>query len=232
LWAETKQKEAAVRLDGERYAILSHEENNPAYSDDEGYPEWTILKLFRYYPDQKIGAGVEPHYHDMDEFWLFIDGRGEAWLDGVVHPVNPGTFVFTPRGVLHRFQMFTNFRNCAIATPHVGDKHKKHLVPEVDGPPIKSGEGMVVPAEESRGAIDNPTGRFPLTELRVVRDRSSAANATIDATEYWLSLDGFLKVDVDGVNVRLGTGDLAILRGGARRSVTATDAAVYAFARE
>jgi mannose-6-phosphate isomerase-like protein (cupin superfamily) len=221
-----------VRLDGERFAIFSHAENNPAYSDDEVYPEWTVLKLFRYYPDQVRGAGVEPHYHDMDEFWLFVDGTGEAWLDGVVHPVKPGTFVFTPRGVVHRFQMFNDFRNCAIATPHVGQMRKKHILVDVDGPPEKSGEGMVVPAELGRGKIANPEGRFPLSELRVVRDQASASKAKIDATEYWLALDGHLDVEVDGLSVRLGTGDIAILRAGATRSVSAADAEVYGFARE
>jgi mannose-6-phosphate isomerase-like protein (cupin superfamily) len=221
-----------MRLDGNRYAIFSHADNNPAYSDDEVYPEWTVLKLFRYYPDQLRGAGVEPHYHDMDEFWLFVDGTGEAWLDGVVHPVNPGTFVFTPRGVVHRFQMFNDFRNCAIATPHVGQKRKKHILVDVDGAPEKSGDGMVVSAEASRGVINNPTGRFPLSELRVVRDHWSAPEATIDATEYWLALDGHLDVVVDGLSVRLSTGDIAILKAGATRAVSATDADVFGFAKE
>ena len=26
--------------------------------------------------------GVEPHYHDADEVWIFAYGRGEAWIDG------------------------------------------------------------------------------------------------------------------------------------------------------
>jgi len=220
-----------MRFETATCAILSREDNNPAYWDDDVYPEWTVLRLFRYFPGQVIGAGVEPHYHDCDEIWLFIDGVGEAWLDGEPQVVKPGTFVFTPQGVVHRFQMFSDFRNAALRTRLVGQRRGVHLIPETHGAPVKTGDGLVVPAEAGTGPIVHPQDRFPLSELRVSRGAAAAALETISSTEYWLAIDGRLSVDVDGTTIQLASGDLAILRAGATRSV-AGEPGVHGFARE
>lgn len=220
-----------MRFESNTYVVLSREENNPAYWDDEVYPDWATLKLFRYFPDQRIGCGVEPHYHDCDEIWMFIDGRGEAWLDGQSHAVEPGTFVFTPRGVVHRFQMFSDFRNCALRTELVGKRRPIHIIPEEHGAPEKSGDALVVPVAAGTGRIQDASDRFPLAELRVSRGEARVDRSTVEATEYWLAIDGRLTLEVNGTRLSLGTGDLAILRRGAERSVLG-DAAAHGYARE
>ena len=56
-------------------------------------PEWTAIGTFIHHPLEKRGAGVEPHYHDADEVWIFRSGDGEAWIDGKVYEVTPNTTV-------------------------------------------------------------------------------------------------------------------------------------------
>ncbi|MBI2506335.1 MAG: cupin domain-containing protein, partial [Candidatus Latescibacteria bacterium] len=99
-----------------RYVIRSQNANQ-IYWEQGVYPAWTRLSAFRSIPSQKQGAGVEPHYHDNDELWLFLSGHGEVWLDGQSMPITPGTAIYTPMGAVHRFQMFTEFDNAAIVTP-------------------------------------------------------------------------------------------------------------------
>ena len=41
--------------------------SNDVYWEQEIYPAWTPLRTYRPFPNQKRGAGVEPHYHDGDE---------------------------------------------------------------------------------------------------------------------------------------------------------------------
>ena len=103
-------------LDGANYHIRSNN-SNVHYWEQDVYPRWTPMRVFRPIPDQKRGAGVEPHYHDNDEFWFFTSGYGEAWLNDKVYKITPNTIVYTPMGVVHRFQMFTEFDNLAIITP-------------------------------------------------------------------------------------------------------------------
>jgi mannose-6-phosphate isomerase-like protein (cupin superfamily) len=221
-----------MRIESETYAILSHEENNPAYWADDVYPTWATMKLFRYIPGQRIGNGVEPHYHDCDEIWLFLDGRGEAWLDGgPPQPIRPGTFVFTPRGVVHRFQMFTNFANAALRTELLGEKRGTHLIPEIHGAPTPSGTGFVVSAEEAIGEVPDRERRSPLSELRIGRGEPKADRELISATEYWVAMEGRLNVIVDGFSIGLGSGDIAILRAGADRAVSG-DSGIYGYARQ
>ena len=39
---------------------------------------------------------IEPHYHDCDEFWLLIEGDGEAWMDNRVYQYTANTAVYNP----------------------------------------------------------------------------------------------------------------------------------------
>jgi mannose-6-phosphate isomerase-like protein (cupin superfamily) len=221
-----------MRIESDTYTILSHEENNPEYWTDDVYPDWAVMKLFRFIPGQRIGCGVEPHYHDCDEIWIFLDGRGEAWLDGgPAQPIAPGTFVFTPRGVVHRFQMFTAFGNAALRTELLGEKRGTHLIREIHGDPTPTGTGIVVSHEESLGQMPDPDRRSPLSELRIDRRAAKADRETISATEYWVAMEGRLTVTVDGFSIGLGEGDIAILRAGADRSVSGAPGA-FGFARE
>jgi mannose-6-phosphate isomerase-like protein (cupin superfamily) len=221
-----------VRIEGDSYIFLSHEENNPRYWADDDYPTWATMKLFRYMPSHVIGSGVEPHYHDCDEVWVFPDGRGEAWLDGgPAQPIAPGTFVYTPRGVVHRFQMFTPYSTFSLRTEMQGEKRGTHLIPEFHGKPtVVTGKGWVVSGEEAVGEMPDPARRSPLSDLRVVRG-PAAERGTVAATEYWVNIEGRLTVTVDGFAIGLGMGDIAILRAGADRAVSGPPG-FYGFARE
>jgi len=223
-----------MRCDGLKYTILSAAVNNPTYVDDEIYPDWAMLKLFRYFPGQGIGTGVEPHYHDWDEIWLFIDGHGEVSLDGRVPPITPGSVVYTPKGPVHRFQMFTDFGNAALRSRLEGQKRPIHIIESVHGPAIRTVKGFVIQGDENAGSFPDRGSRCPLTELRVVSrpDGFRSGRAVLEVTEYWLAIDGGMRVAVDDVTVLLDSGDLAILGPGASRETSADASVLYGYARE
>ena len=64
------------------YMILSANANTPYWEHWEAqpYPQWAALTGIAHLPVAP-GFSVEPHYHDCDEFWLLIEGDGEAWMD-------------------------------------------------------------------------------------------------------------------------------------------------------
>ncbi|MEW6750543.1 MAG: cupin domain-containing protein [Candidatus Latescibacterota bacterium] len=207
---------------------------NQVYWEQGVYPPWTRLSAFRAFPGQQRGAGVEPHYHDNDEVWLFLSGHGEVWLDGQVHAVTPGTVVYTPMGAVHRFQMFTDFDNVALVTPLERQRRAAHLLVERDGPPQRTVSGFVVPGAQNRGPFAQPGSRCPLTELRAVELRPGQAveGAAPDANEHWIVLEGCVHLQVEGLHAELGAQDLALLRAGARRQLDSTSGARLALARE
>lgn len=83
-------------LRGDRHVIVS-ESVNRGYWTSGHYPEaWTRVSVFKRYDPEPKGSGVEPHYHDGDEFWLFAEGEGEVWLGDRAHPITPNTAVYTP----------------------------------------------------------------------------------------------------------------------------------------
>ena len=66
--------------------------------------------MFRLVPDRREPWGPEPHYHDVEEYWLFVYGFGEVGLGAAKYEVAPNSVVFTPPGVVHRFHMWTPSR--------------------------------------------------------------------------------------------------------------------------
>jgi mannose-6-phosphate isomerase-like protein (cupin superfamily) len=220
-------------LSGSRYMIRSQNANQ-IYWEQGVYPPWAALSTFRSIPGQQRGAGVEPHYHDNDEIWLFLTGNGEVWLDGQSSAITPGTVVYTPMGAVHRFQMFTGFDSVAMVTPLERQKRAVHLLVEDAGPPVPTVPGFVVPGDQNQGPFARPGPRCPLGELRPVAlaKGQSIAHAPAAANEYWLVLSGMVRLQVDGVDVELGQEDLALLKAGAVRRLQAPEGAVLALARE
>lgn len=49
----------------------------------------------------EIGEEVHP---DTDQILLFVEGKGEAVLEGAVSPVGPDRLVFVPAGTRHNFR--------------------------------------------------------------------------------------------------------------------------------
>jgi mannose-6-phosphate isomerase-like protein (cupin superfamily) len=50
-------------------------------------------------PGEEIGEET----HDGDQILLFVDGEGEAVLEGEPEPVRPADVVFVPAGTVHNF---------------------------------------------------------------------------------------------------------------------------------
>ncbi len=54
------------------------------------------------------GSGPPVHVHELeDEAFLVLEGRYEIGLDGERHLAEPGTLVFSPRGIAHEFRNIT-----------------------------------------------------------------------------------------------------------------------------
>lgn len=208
--------------------------NRSEYWGENLHPEWAALRMMRHFPGQRTGAGVEPHYHDADEFWLFLSGRGEVWLDGQSSPITPNTLVYTPMGVVHRFQMFTDFANVPAVTRLERGKRPIHILPDVHGPPVPTVPGFVVQGQDNHGPIIDRGSRCPLSEMRMVTLQAGSRLDETDLarTEYWLVLDGVAQIGIDNLQVNLTNGDLAIVRQGGRRQLRSDVGCCVALARE
>lgn len=197
------------------YMIRSQNSNN-IYWEQGIYPDWTALNAFRHFPNQRIGTGVEPHYHDNDEFWFFTAGYGEVWVDGQRFEVTPNTLVYTPMGAVHRFQMFTDYENNAIVTRLERQKRSIHLLVEKAGPPVPTAPGFVVPGDRNNGPFSNRGVRCPLSEFRLLTfDTGEAADKTcLSRNTHWLVIGGTIHLTIDGLEIELSQDDLALARAG------------------
>ena len=210
-------------LRGDRFEIRSQNSNMGVLEQNE-FPGWTALNCLRVFPTTPRGHGVEPHYHDSDEIWLFRSGRGEVWVGDRKWQVTPNTAVYTPMGVVHRFQMFEPYENTAIVTPMEGRKRAVHILVEEEGPPVPAGEGFVVPGEENRGRLADTGERCPLSEFREIHfdaGETLAAEGALPANEHWLVSGGEIELSVDGTQAVLVEEDAALMKAGAVRAVRA-----------
>ena len=199
--------------------------SNQTYWEQGVFPEWTALNCYRHFPDGGTGTGVEPHYHDNDEIWLFTAGHGEVRLDGVRHEITPNTLVYTPMGCVHQFQMFTPYENNAIVTDLERKQRPLHLTVEEYGPPEPTVPGFVVPGDRNTGPIQDPGPRCPIAEWRLQRreDINALMTAELRQHEHWMVLEGALRVAIDDREMSLHQGDIALLRAGVTRQVSAED---------
>lgn len=220
-------------IENQHYMIRSGNSNN-IYWEQGIYPDWTAVSAFRHFPDQQIGTGVEPHYHDNDEMWLFTAGRGEVWLDDQRFEITPNTLVYTPIGVVHRFQMFTGYENNAIVTRLERQKRPIHILVEESGPPVPTVPGFIVPGDSNTGPIPNRGSRCPLSEWRAVTFGASEGidEAPLTCNEHWLVVGGTIDLTVDGLELELSNEDLALLKAGAVRKISSTQGARAILARE
>ena len=200
------------------YMILS-QSSNTHYWEQDRFPAWSRFVAIRHFPEQRIGSGVEPHYHDCDESWLFSAGTGAVWLDDQRFAITPNTLVYTPMGVVHHFQMHTNGENNAFVTRLERQKRPIHILVEQDGPPEKTVPGFVVAGAQNSGPILNPGPRCPFAELRMVTLAAGEAVAPgqLPTNEHWLVCDGVLHLALDNREIELYQGDLALLRAGVVR---------------
>ena len=217
----------------DRYMIRSQNDNT-IYWEQDIYPDWTALRAYRHFPNGMPGTGVEPHYHDNDELWLFTAGYGEVWLDGDRYDITPQTLVYTPMGCVHRFQMFTAYENNAIVTPIERQRRPTHVTVEQSGSPIPTVPGFVVPGACNAGPIVDPGTRCPLSEWRLMTlaEGASVEEISLAVNEHWLVMTGSIALGLEGWEVELTPHDIALLRAGTRRWISSRGGARVIVARE
>jgi mannose-6-phosphate isomerase-like protein (cupin superfamily) len=115
----------AVRTTAEVMRIAGH------------WSETTILTLFQVRPDK----GLELHYHDGDEYWIFFRGRGRAVSEGVEYELGPGDMVATGMGHEHGMPPTTELVEAvAFETALYGQRRRGHLHREEHGVPVPARE--------------------------------------------------------------------------------------------
>ena len=213
------------------------------------YPTWSELNVFRLFPNHSSGQGVEPHFHDGDEYWLFLGGVGEVWLGDKVHPVLHNSIVYTPAGVVHRHQMFTPASVVAAVTTLRGrgrDGHLQLFQQDYGNPPYIRLEGSRSPVDDevvdrqssgngfARSGSDNTSaaGRLPsgpLAELRCLDGGDVAwldSPSTLESNQFLVVVSGSAKVLHQDAIVELGEGDVALIGSGSTATVHIPDNAV------
>jgi mannose-6-phosphate isomerase-like protein (cupin superfamily) len=214
----------------EQYVLVSATENRYWAGF---FPDWGALATF--IAIENPPSVIEPHYHDNDEFWLWIRGEGKARLDhGPEIPFERGMVVYCPMGAVHEFVSPTVQYNIGVTTHLVGQKRPLHLhVPE-DGEPVRTGDGFILAGAENAGPLAVGRPRCPLSELRLVETTPgrTLARGPAAANEYWLLISGQMLLHLPACSVHLLPGDLIILRQGVERSLSAVQAGQVALARE
>ena len=218
---------------GPNFQIISRNSNTEYYSGGF-YPEWTPIAGIHDFPVRRKGEGVEPHYHDNDEFWFWATGRGEVWLDGKNMPVGPNTAVYTPMGVVHKFLMHTDFEVVAVITRLERKRRARHILVEEDGTPEPTVPGFIVPGAANNGPFPDRGPRCPVSELRLVHLAAGKEikEAALAVNEHWVVLSGAVYLSVDGREAEMFQSDLALLRAGAVRRLRAPSDARLVLVRE
>lgn len=216
------------------YFIISKNSNEYTSWNNDVYPEWSSIVNLRPVPNQKVGAGVEPHYHDNDEIWLFTKGHGEVWLDDKIYKITPNTIVYTPMGVIHRLQMFTEFEDVSISTRLEGKKRTTHILVEEHGKPEKTVPGFVVPGKINNGPFVNRGKRCPLTEIRQIHlnKNEKIEKTELAVNEYWTVVEGSVFIDIGKFNTQLFQGDVVLLKKSLIRELKTKEGCRLALARE
>ena len=94
---------------------------------DKSFPEgfgfscWGLATL-------EPGQESDYHFHDCDEYWFILEGRGLVTEDGVDYEVGPGDTVFTPMGSEHRLKAATRLTEFWCECTQRGRKRPGHLI--------------------------------------------------------------------------------------------------------
>jgi mannose-6-phosphate isomerase-like protein (cupin superfamily) len=96
----TTDKEPAMTNDGDRVDILEAARNNEAFRREVLTGEHSQVVVMAIPPGGEIGEEVHP---ETDQLLLFVDGSGEARLNGVASAVGPNDLVFVRSGTRHNF---------------------------------------------------------------------------------------------------------------------------------
>ena len=81
--------------------IVARAKENDAFRREVVTGEHSQVVLMAVPPGGEIGEEV---HDDVDQVLVFVDGTGEAILDGEVSPVHGGRMAFVPAGTRHNFR--------------------------------------------------------------------------------------------------------------------------------
>ena len=118
--------------------LIRHEETAPRERSTCG---WRHLLISR--DDANVACwahavdidGAREHYHQRGtELYYVLEGEGTVLLDGVAHPVQKGSAVHIPPGVIHGAQ--GRMRVLVVGIPDINDDDL--FFPETDGAPESS----------------------------------------------------------------------------------------------
>lgn len=85
--------------------------------------------------DYPRNTDFDRHYHDCDEYWIILAGRGRVVTEGESFDVGPGDCVATPMGRHHDFPLvFETVRGVWFETTLSGKKRIGHLWEHTHGP--------------------------------------------------------------------------------------------------
>lgn len=85
---------------GERVDILAAARTNESFRRVIGTGAYEQVVVMTVAVDGEIGDEVHP---DTDQLFIFVEGNGDARLDGTVRSVAPSDVVFVRAGVRHNF---------------------------------------------------------------------------------------------------------------------------------
>ena len=71
-----------------------------ATPSDTAFPAWSEVSRYGVNTLQP-GDSVELHFHDCNEFWIIIEGRGVATSEGLTYELGPGDMLLTKQGDEH-----------------------------------------------------------------------------------------------------------------------------------
>ncbi|WP_374019133.1 cupin domain-containing protein [Paenibacillus thiaminolyticus] len=70
------------------------------HQPSELFPKWSEVSQYGI-NELKAGDVVELHYHDCNEYWIIVSGRGTCTTEGDTYELGPGDIVLTKRGDEH-----------------------------------------------------------------------------------------------------------------------------------
>ncbi len=88
------------KIDKAIVPIVKQALNNDAFRDEVITGKLSQLVLMTIQPGEEIGAEV---HDDHDQILVFVEGNGQAVLEGQVHEVGTNDLVFVHAGVEHNF---------------------------------------------------------------------------------------------------------------------------------
>lgn len=64
------------------------------------YPEWSEINHYGV-NHLEVGQEVELHYHDCNEYWIIVSGKGTCTTEGDTYEIGAGDMVLTKQGDEH-----------------------------------------------------------------------------------------------------------------------------------